>query len=454
MKRRLVIAALVALGLGSPFLFVRAFVPVERFILGVAAAGPTEALLLTRRNEDHSTRFWLEHVDVAGELRWSAELSPLEPWDTLGFTSVAAADDRVIVLGMRGADMVALALDRTSGRHLWETVLPRTPSTSGRIGPTVLIDGPRVYLVRESLFIAGLADRVDALSLADGATLWTSEPDLAAHVHLLAPDRLLINPMGKAASVRSGATGEVVTRLELTHVVCAIPDGLLASHSGRPMLVPAAADQPLWRAGPDAPWHIWSGPCGVRGEDPVLPVRFGGGPNDSTGLVRIDRQTGLPRWQIDLGQTQPYELLTLDGRLPRFLPVSSSSARGGALNELVIVDLDAGVVVRRAEIADHIEVVATAERAWLWLQFKNTLAGLDPATGLLTSATAFDGLSSPNIRREDLQFGALWLHGAGLARPAALPWAAVDLATSEVLRTAASIVPRDQTAKLRAMLGG
>lgn len=454
MNRRLVIAALVALVIGGALLLVRTLVPDERFIFGVAAAGPTEALLLTRRNEDHSTAFWIEHVDLAGQLRWSVELSPLKPRDALGFTSVAAADDRIVVLGLRGNDEVALALDRTSGKRLWETVLPGAHETTGRIGPMVLIDGPRVYLVRETKSGGGLADRVDALSLADGATLWAFEPDKGADVYLLGPDRLLVSSMHGGASVLAGATGEVSQEIELTRVLCSVPEGLLATHVDRALIVPTAADRPVWHTEPDPKWQVWDGPCGARGEDLVLGVRDH--VRDSTGLARIDRKTGLPRWQIDLGIVQSNPILTLDGRLPRFLPVYvyGSHGEGPIVNEIAIVDLDAGVVMKRATIVDHVEVLATAERAWLWFRFKNTLAGLDPATGLLTSATHFAGLSGADIRHDDLQFGALWLHGMGWDRPAALPWMAVDLGTGEVLRTAASIVPRDETAALRTMLGG
>jgi hypothetical protein len=454
MNRRLVIAGLLALVVVGAILLVRALMPDERFIFGTAAVGRDEGLLLTRRNEDRSTAFWLEHVDLAGQLRWSVELSPLEPDDSLGFTSVAAAEDRVIVMGQREGEDVALALDRASGRQLWETVLPGIRATGGPIAPTVLIDGPRVYLVRESQDEAGLDIRVDAVALADGAALWRFEPGEAGDVRLLAPGRLMVASRGGGGMILAGATGESTQQMAKTRVLCAVPEGLLASDLGAATLVPAVADGPPWRAELEPPWRIGYGPCGVRDEDPVLGTRSGA--DEHVGLVRVDRRTGLPRWRLDLETTQADPILTLDGRLPRFLPVAVYGSHGEQelRNELVIVDLDAGVVVNRKTIVQHVEVLATPARAWLWVQFKNTLAGLDPATGELASATAFAEFSGNDIRHDDLQFGVLWLHSMRWDRPARLPWAAVDLATGEVLHAGPQVVTRDESAAIQSMLGG
>jgi hypothetical protein len=349
---------------------------------------------------------------------------------------------------------VALALDRASGRQLWETVLPGIRATGGPIAPTVLIDGPRVYLVRESQDEAGLDIRVDAVALADGAALWRFEPGEAGDVRLLAPGRLMVASRGGGGMILAGATGESTQQMAKTRVLCAVPEGLLASDLGAATLVPAVADGPPWRAELEPPWRIGYGPCGVRDEDPVLGTRSGA--DEHVGLVRVDRRTGLPRWRLDLETTQADPILTLDGRLPRFLPVAVYGSHGEQelRNELVIVDLDAGVVVNRKTIVQHVEVLATPARAWLWVQFKNTLAGLDPATGELASATAFAEFSGNDIRHDDLQFGVLWLHSMRWDRPARLPWAAVDLATGEVLHAGPQVVTRDESAAIQSMLGG
>lgn len=451
MPRRARSVALVALVAAIGTALAWTLVPAERFVFGAAAAGPDAALLLTRRNEEYSTAFWVEHVDVEGRVRWSAEVSPLEPHEALGFTGVAVAEDRVIVLARQGEREVAVALERASGRRLWEAPLPAVRQAGGRIGPTVLVDGPRVYLVRETSAATGLVERIDAVALADGAALWTFEADRNGDVHLLAPGRLLVSGFGEDGSVIDGASGAVSQTVALTRVACPLADGVLALHLGRAVVVPGAADAPVWRAGPDPDWRVDGGPCGLRGEDPVL------GAHDAeftaAGLVRVDRRTGSPRWQLALGARQLEPMVTLDGRLPRWLPVSAYGDDAGAsVRELMIVDLDAGTIARRSSTADYAEVIVTAERAFVWLRFRQILIGLDPETGALAGATSFAGISS-EIRRDDFASGALWLHGMGWARPAGLPWAAVDLSTGGLIRANGAVTASDASAQLRAALG-
>lgn len=452
MSRRARIAALVGLVAAIGTAIAWTLVPAERFVFGAAAAGPDAALLLTRRNEDSSTAFWVEHVDVEGRVRWSAEVSPLEPHEALGFTGVAVAEDRVIVLARQGEREVAVALERASGRRLWETPLPAVRQAGGRIGPTVLVDGPRVYLVRETSDASRLVERIDAVALADGAALWTFEADRSGDVHLLAPGRLLVSGFGEGGSVIDGASGAVSQTIALTRVACPLADGVLALHRGRATIVPGAADAPVWRAEPDPNWRVDGGPCGLRGEDPVL------GAHDAeftaAGLVRVDRRTGAPRWRLALGARQLEPMVALDGRLPRWLPVSAygDDESGAPVRELMIVDLDAGAVARRSSTADHAEVIVTAERAFVWLRFRQILIGLDPETGALVGATSFAGISS-EVRRDDFASGALWLHGMGWARPAGLPWAAVDLSTGRLIRANGSVTAGDASAQIRTALG-
>ena len=359
----------------------------------------------------------------------------------------------MIVLARDGEREFALALDRKAGRRLWQTALPGDRPT-GRIGPMVMIDGPRVYLVRETDAGQGPTERIDALALEDGALLWTFAPETGIDLHVLAPGRLLVGLRGGGGRVLDGTSGAVSQTIELSRVICTIAEGALASARGQAMLVPAAADRPIWRIEAEQSWYASDGPCGARGEDPVLVARRGS--DGAMMLVRVDRGSGRPRFQTELGAGNVEPLVSLDGRLPRFLPVAGfGSDEGGAIRqEFAVFDLEDGSEVRRAAIRDHVEVVATPERAWLWLPFKGLLVGLDPATGAIERASAVQGLGTSHARREDLRFGSLWLHGYGWARPEALPWAAVDLRSGEFLRLNGIASARDATAEARASLGG
>jgi hypothetical protein len=249
--------------------------------------------------------------------------------------------------------------------------------------------------------------------------------------------------------VLDGATGQVVQRLDLSWVVCPLPAGLLATHRRQIVILSAEAPREL---APDPRWRVGDGPCGDREGDVVIVARR---PDEAAAVIRIDPGTAAPRWQADLGQRQLDPMTTVDGRLPRFLPVtmSGSDVANGLVQELAVVDLDTGAVVRRTTRDDHASVVVTAGRAWIVLPFRGVLVGLDPATGALAGATAFTDLNSVDVRREDVQFGALWLLGTGWARPDALPWVSFDLASGRVLRANGEVVVRDVTADVRAMFG-
>jgi outer membrane protein assembly factor BamB len=449
MSRRTVVVSLAALAVAiGAALVIWVVVAPTRFIYGVVAAGPGEALLLTRRNEDNATYFWIEHVDLAGH-RWTAALTPLEPDEALGFSSVAADATRVVLLGTHPDGDVALALDRATGERLWTTTLPAAPTVDSHIGPSVVLDGPRVVLVREVRGADARAIVVDALALADGRHLWSHAPGVAGDVHRISADRLLVTTRGADAVILAGDTGSVVARVPRAWLRCPLPAGALVRSGGGFTVV--GADPP--RELTDPQWRPSDGPCGARDGDLVVGARRAS--DGAVALVRLDPGSGATRWLVDLGDKQLEETLTVDGRLPRFLPVAMfGGGDGSVVQSLAVVDLDVGAVVREAVIHDHTSVVVTADRAWIWAPFRGVLVGLDPTTGAFASATKFTGLTSNDLIHEDLQFGALWLYGMGWGRPDALPWASVDLADGRVLRASGEVVVEDVSLDERAAFGG
>jgi outer membrane protein assembly factor BamB len=425
------------------------FMVPTRFIYGVVAAGPGEALLLTRRNEDRATYFWLERVDLAGH-RWTAALTPLEPDESLGFSSVAVDDDRVVLLGVQPDGDVAAALDRATGDRLWTTTLPAAPSTDSRIGPTVVFDGPRVVLVRGIRGADAPAIQIDVLAVADGGLLWSHAPGSDGDVQRIAADRLLVTSRGEDAVVLAGDTGAVVARVPGAWVRCPLPAGALLS--GRDGITVVGADAPR-RLAADPQWRPAGGPCGARDGDLVVAGRRAS--DDAAVLVRLDPVTGAARWQVDLGQQQLEETLSLDGRLPRFLPVTMFGGdAAGVVNALAIVDLDAGTVIRQAVVQEHTAVVVTGERAWMWAPFRGVLVGFDPATGAFAALTRFKGTYSSDLTRDDLRFGELWLYGMDWGGPGALPWVSVDLADARAPRLSGTVVIEAVSPAERAALGG
>jgi len=448
-RRRLVMfLAAIAVAVGAAIVVWAVLVP-TRFIYGVVAAGPGEALLLTRRNEDRATYFWLEDVDLAAH-RWTVALTPLELDESLGFSSVAVDDDRVVLLGVQPDGDVALALDRTTGDRLWTTKLPAAPTTDTRIGPSVVFDGPRVVLVRGIRGVDAPAIQVDVLAVADGGLLWSHTSGADGDVHRLAADQLLVTSRGGDAVVLASDTGAVVTRIPWAWVRCPLPDGVLVR--GRDGLTVVGQDPPRALAA-DPQWRADSGPCGARGGDLVVAGRRSS--DDDATVVRLDPATGTARWRVDLGEQHLEETLTLDGRLPRFLPVTMFGGEAvGIVQALAIVDLDAGTIVRQTVVTDHMVVIVSAERAWIWAPFRGVLAGFDPATGAFASATRFKGLYSSDVTRDDLRFGELWLYGMDWAKPDALPWASVDLTGARAPRVNGEVVVEDVSPAERAAFGG
>jgi hypothetical protein len=233
-------------------------------------------------------------------------------------------------------------------------------------------------------------------------------------------------------------------------VRCPRPAGVLVR--GRDGLAVVGADPPREIAA-DPQWRPAGGPCGARDGDLVVAGRRAS--DDAAVLVRLDPASGAARWRVDLGQQQLEETLALAGRLPRFLPVAMFGGDAANIDKvLVIVDLDAGTVVRQAVLHDHTAVVVTAERAWTWAPFRGVLVGFDPATGALASASKFTGLSGGDLTHDDLRFGELWLYGMDWAGPGALPWASVDLAGARVPRVSGGVVVEELSFAERAAFGG
>lgn len=435
--------------------------PDTRFAYGVAPLARDQAVLLTRRNEDDATYFWVERVGSDGSVAWTTELSPIEAADALGFSGVAATDTQVLLLGERRGlttgDTVVMSLSRDSGSREWEITVADTPPR--RIGPMLIVDPPRLYVIHERVLDAERReDAITALALADGKLLWRLEPPADAplvmqrEVALRGPGRLLTtSPTGLVEL--DGATGATREAFPFNWLRCGTPMGIVASDGRKLAFLPRVAEtggdhgadartlelDPGWR-------DAIEGPCGMRGDDLVVGTMHTSG---GIGLTRLDPTTGATRWLLDLGPWL-YDLgTTANGRLPRFVPlvVFGTQVQGGLMeNQVVVVDLDQGTIVDRHPVRDHMRPLVTADRAYVMGLFIGTLFALDPATGKLARATHLGGLDTSDFRAEDYRFGTLWLTGTGWGGPADLAWLVFDLETGSPVRVNGKVTLEDVTA--------
>lgn len=435
------------LALGG-YLIVFAIIPDTRFTYGVASISRNEAVLLTRRNEDDATFFWIQLVRSDGSVTWSKNVSPLEVNDALGFTGVAASDDRLVLLGERNGTTVVAALERASGEPAWETVL-FAQSGPNRIGTTLIVDAPRVYAVETRY---GPPDRqtITALSLADGVVQWTYEigDDATMQVALISPGTVLVDGVEL-----DGATGKVRGAPPFERYGCDTPRGVVGfTRDNKVVLVPPPladgkqAEQVV--ALVDGVRAERRSVCGTRGEDVIVGVSADGVRGAS--LARLDPRSGAMRWKLPLSSGKSFEEgVSVDGSLPRFLPVTVFGSEIEAepiVSRVVVVDLDQGVVVADHAPTGHAIAFVTAERAYVMESSRSILFALDPATGALASATRLDNVYSVDVRREDLRFGRLWIPGSAFARPSSLGWIVFDLESAKPIHVNGRVVPVDVTA--------
>jgi outer membrane protein assembly factor BamB len=435
---------LLALGVSAAvvYLIVQAVTPATRFIYGLAPVSREEAVLLTRRNEDHATYFWAELVASDGTHRWSSELTPFETHDALGYSGVAATAELVLLLGARDASTVVMALARATGERVWETTVAAGTGPD-RIGPTLVVDPPRLLVLHERVAGERRDETISALSLADGKTLWQLAPPaypggVRIDAELLGPGRLL---MTSPAGVVELATtdGSARRTLPVNWLRCATPRGIVTTDGLEVLLVPrpqAGEEVTDLRLGIGADERVaLQGPCGERDGDLVLGPASGKGVG--IGLARLDPVSGAARWQLDLGKWISENAESADGRLPRFLPlyVFGSETEGGPiLTQVVVVDLDRGTIVSRNPVEGNMQVFFTAERAYVLARSGGALHAIDPASGALGRVTRLARIDSDDVRAEDFRFGPLWMSGMSWGGPADLSWMVFDLERGEPLR--------------------
>ncbi|MFO0616354.1 MAG: PQQ-binding-like beta-propeller repeat protein [Polyangiaceae bacterium] len=434
-----IVAALVAVAVAA-WVIVRALAGAPRVAFGVAALSSDEAILFTRRGDGAAARVnAVELVRATGGLRWTHDVSPLEPFEVSGYSAVAASDDRVVLSGARDGGTVVEALVRTSGDFAWATVVARDASTP-RAGPMLLVDAPRVYAIHAK---AGGGAAITALELDAGHALWTldlASPD--APVVLLAAERLLVGGSDGVALV-DGVTGGVKRAVPMRQIACETPLGVVG-FDGAHHVTLFAPPGPTGESGAsvtELDRNASRGPCGVRGEDVVFSVVRDG----RRGLMRLEPTTGRQRWIVDLGSVELGAFETVDGRLPRFLPVALTR-RADDATHVAVVDVDEGVVVRDPPIDARASAFVSAERAWI--RAGSVIVALDPATGNIERATSYPSLFREGVvRRDDARFGVLFAVGDDSRRPPDLPWIAIDLATALTRRTNGGVASTDVTAR-------
>ncbi|MES2639395.1 MAG: PQQ-binding-like beta-propeller repeat protein [Myxococcota bacterium] len=458
-KRTLAAVLVVAIVAGGVWVWM----PVPRFVVGSVPIGVDEAILLTRRNDDTS-RHWVELVAADGTLRWSAETTPVEVGEALGFTGAIAAGEQIILLGARqypNPEVVVFALARSDGHRLWESTLPGTPpmGRAGRIGPMLVADAERVYVVDEIESDGRLHERLHTLSLATGAVSWERAaldgPPPLGHGVMVTPmknDRLLASkPFESPAVELDPATGAITRRVPASRFLCQLPESWIGGNHDSVLSVPMDATQPIRTVELDAGESIPNeAPCGARGDDLILGVRTRTGEDFSTeglAITRFDDATGQRRWTLPLGSPLFQDNAVLDGPLPRFLPIAvyGGDAAADSLGmTLLIVDLDAGTVVERVDVGEmYPTVLVTSGRAWVWWGGRAVLVEINPDTGRFGGATTYPGVYIGEPRLEDLRFGQLWVTGSGWARPQELPWDVIDLATGALVGANGGLVARE-----------
>lgn len=454
MARRL---PLVLLGAGvvaaAVGLTIWALTPATRFVYGLAPIAADQAVLLTRRNEDNATHFWAQLVRIDGTVVWSSEVSPLQVDEALGFSAIAATEDRVVLMADVNTAPVVLALDRATGKQLWQTSIARS---GGRLIDTVLIpDGPRVYALQRP-DPDSASEALTAIAMADGAVAWTlDDTALTTDTHrfqvtLLGPDRLALTTSRAAKGVEiDGATGIIRGPLPMNWTACETPASVIGldrdeivvlRRPGADGVLPPAL---VIDVGAD-PRPDLDGPCGVRGDDVIIGTQSGQG---AMGIARVEPTGGVVRWQLSLGAGSFTKGESRDGTLPRFLPITSYTAdEQSLLLRTIIVDLDEGAIVSEHVHDDHRHAFVTGERGYVLGLFNQTVFALDPTTGALASATRLVGIRADEVRREDMRFGTFWVGGMGWGKPDGLSWAAFDLGSATVVRTSGEIVATDVTA--------
>jgi outer membrane protein assembly factor BamB len=181
-----------------------------------------------------------------------------------GFSTVAVAGDKVFTMGDKDGSCFVFALDRATGKVLWEAKVGRAASPGGFPGPrgTPTVDGALVYALGQ------LGDLV-CLDAASGAEKWRKDfaKDYKGQVGgwrysespLIDGDRLVCTPGGRSATLvaLNKRTGEEVWRSGLNFragyssivisQACGIKQYVQLLDTGGVVGVSAADGKLLWR---------------------------------------------------------------------------------------------------------------------------------------------------------------------------------------------------------------
>lgn len=123
-----------------------------------------------------------------------------------GFSSVSVAGTRVFTMGDKGDSCYVFAVDRASGKPLWEAKVGKSGSKGGYAGPrcTPTVDGDKVYAL-------GQNGNLVCLEASSGNSVWMKDlpKDFGGQVGgwgwsespLIDGDKLLVTPGGKDASI-------------------------------------------------------------------------------------------------------------------------------------------------------------------------------------------------------------------------------------------------------------
>lgn len=351
-----------------------------------------EALLVTR--EVDAQRRWrggAEWVRSNGDVVWSAETSFERTRDN------DVTSNRVFLVGWQG-DSALVALDRATGKIVWQKGAPLLDATCG-----LATDGDTLVV----WYQAERGVRITAYDVFDGRERWSgavATRNVHAACVFRTPGRLLVN--GRHACIEMDArTGDTLRELPYSEMRSTPSGVFLDDREHLVWLRPGGGDPRALEPGCHAYW------AHVRDGDPVV--------LDSEGVLhRYDGSSGRARWTLDLSGKWPRTPHTRDLSLPArvaFLrPVSERN------QSLLWVDLDEGRIVQQRFVGESMFVALDGGRQ---VTMHNTdggvrhISALDATTGdpSRTTEVSVDG----RLVSERFECGRFWITGTAVREPAA-----------------------------------
>ena len=409
-KRTLIVAAIVvALAVGL-FFWLQ---PATRFVYALTPIAFDEAVLLTRRNEDGASYFWVQLVKSDGTIRWSVELTPYETVEADGITAAVATAERVFLLGGSRGELVLSAFAREDGDRLWAKRIGQHGSIDSA-GPSLVVDDARIFAMHDA---GDSGVTVTTLDFA-GRVLWSHT---ASDYGIFIGSRI-IEPGDSYSAELDRVTGNVArTRTMNDVVVRDVPLGVISTRGGR--LTVLGLDD--IERGISLPRMVSLELSGMVGDDLVVVFRdvHGSAPPE---FARIRPTSGEVAWRLPLPSEDFARLIAPTQVLPRFTAIALG-------NRALVVDLASGTVVAQQDFPFPPIALSSPKRSYILATRPEMLIGVDPDSGALQGALRIDRGKVDDLVAADIAFGRLWVAGDGWAEPDAIGFGVFDLDNASVV---------------------